>query len=91
MNNSSRPGLPSLKMITASYPAATALVAFCSKVQVPRWISATAGSAGAGGKSPGSQPEVELGSGVGGITMSLVGTSGPVTSPLPENVKVPVS
>ena len=38
-----------------------------------------------------SQPEVELGSGVGGITMSFVGTSCPVTSPLPEKSNVPVS
>jgi len=69
-----------------------ALFALSSKVQVPRWISATAGSlAGAGAKSPGSQPEVELGSGVGGITRSLVGTTTPVTSPVPEKSKVPVS
>ena len=62
-----------------------ALLALSSKVQVPRWMSATAGSsAGAGVKSASSQPEVELGSSVGGITMSLVGTTTPVTSPLPE-------
>jgi len=68
-----------------------ALLALSSKVQVPRWMSATAGSAGAGVKSPGSQPELELGSGVGGITMSLVGTTTPVTSPVPEKSYVPVS
>jgi hypothetical protein len=63
-----------------------ALLALSSKVQVPRWMSATAASAGAGVKSPGSQPEVEFGGGVGfgGITTSLVGTTTPVTSPLPE-------
>jgi hypothetical protein len=49
MNSSVRPGLPSLTMITASSPAATALATLTSKKQVPRWTSATAGSAGAGG------------------------------------------
>ena len=49
-----------------------------------RWIRATAGPEGAAGKSVGSQPLVEDGSAVGGMTMSLVGTSAPVTSPSPE-------
>ena len=52
---------------------------------MPRWTSATAGSAGAGGKSSGSQPLVELGSGVGGSTTSVVGTTTPSTDPEPEN------
>ena len=60
------------------------MAAFTSKKQVPRWISAIDGPAGAGAKSLASQPEVELGVGVGGTTMSLVGTTVPVTSPLPE-------
>jgi hypothetical protein len=56
-----------------------------SNVQMPRWTSTTAGSAGAAGKSAASQPAVEdVGSGPGGIWMSLTATSGPVTSPLPE-------
>jgi hypothetical protein len=68
------------------------LAALSSKKQVPRWIRAICGSvAEAGVKSPGSQPEVELGSGVGGITKSLVGTMLPVTLPLPEKSNVPVS
>jgi hypothetical protein len=53
-------------------------------VQVPRWIRAIAGVAGAAGKSVDSQPLVEEGSAVGGRTTSLVGTSRPVTSPSPE-------
>jgi hypothetical protein len=48
-------------------------------------MSATCGSvADAAGKSSGSQPDVEPGVGVGGITMSFVGTTAPVTSPLAE-------
>ena len=51
--------------------------------------------AGVGGRRNevrGSQPEVlPFGSGVGGITMSLVGMIAPVTSPLPEYSSVAVS
>ena len=86
-----RPGLPSLKMISASYPAAAALSALTAKSQEPRCASAMAGSAGAATKSPGSQPEVLLGSGVAGMTKSLVGTTGPEMSPLPEYSKIAVS
>jgi hypothetical protein len=73
-------------MMTASYPAASALLAFTSKSQAPRWISATCGSvAEAGVKSLASHPEVELpASGPGGIWTSFVGTTVPVTSPVPE-------
>jgi len=79
--------------MTASYPAATALFALSSNVQVPRWTRATWGSVGeAGVKSAASQPELdEPGSAPGGIWMSFVGTTVPVTLPLPENSNVPVS
>ena len=55
---------------------------------MPRWTSATAGPAGAAGKSVGSHPLVELGSAGGGMTMSLVGTTTPSTVPDPEYRKV---
>jgi hypothetical protein len=53
---------------------------------VPRWISATCGSvAEAGVKSEASQPLWEvLAVAPGGITMSFVATSVPVTSPVSE-------
>jgi hypothetical protein len=35
-----RPGLPSLKMIAADAPAASAFATFSAKVHVPRWINA---------------------------------------------------
>ena len=60
------------------------VVGLGSNVQVPRWISAIAGSAGAGAKSLASQPELLLGSACRGIMTSFVGMTGPVTSPLPE-------
>ena len=41
-------------------------------------------NSGAGGKSSGSQPLVDLGSGDGGITRSMVGTTAPSTDPAPE-------
>ena len=86
-----RPGLPSLKMIKASYPAALALSALTAKSHEPRWASAIDGSDGAGSKSLASQPDVLLGAGVAGMTRSLVGTTGPDTSPLPEYSKMSVS
>ena len=43
-----------------------------------------AGVAGAVERSVASQPDVLLGSGVGGMTMSPVGATTPVTSPLAE-------
>ena len=67
------------------------MAAFTANVQVPRWIRATFGPVSDAGKSPISQPEVELVAGVGGITMSLVGTNAPVTSPLPEYASVLVT
>ena len=60
------------------------MLTFWRKVQVPRWMSATAGSAGAGAKSDASQPAVEPGVAPGGIWLSRTGTTRPVTSPLPE-------
>ena len=82
----SRPGWPSLKMTTASYPAATALLTFFSKVQVPRW---TCGSvAEAGMKSDVRQPAHELAVEVAGMTLLNSGTRVPVTSPSPEYSRV---
>ncbi len=81
-NRSLRPGWPSLKITTAEAPAAAALSAFCRKVQVPRWISATL-PAGNPAKSLVSQPLVELGVGVGGMMTSTAVTP-VVTSPEPE-------
>ncbi len=84
-NSSVRPGWPSLKMIAASYPAAAAFAAFTAKSQPPRWISAICGAVvEAGVKSAGWHPAFELGSGVGGRTLSSTGTTWPVTSPLAE-------
>jgi|GEM_PF-3515126 len=55
-----RPGWPSLKTITPPAPAATALVALISNVQVPRWTSAMLpGTKPA--KSAVSHPLVDLG------------------------------
>lgn len=51
--------LPWLKMITPAAPAAAAFSAFCSKLQVPRWISAIE-PAGKLAKSSASQPLVEV-------------------------------
>ncbi len=79
-----RPGWPSLKMTTALAPAALALAALRLKSQVPRWTSAMLPDTAAG-KSAASQPLDEFGAGAGGISMSVVGTSRPVTSPEPEN------
>ncbi len=52
-------------------------------------MSAISGSVGdAGAKSDASQPEVDPGVAGGGIWTSLVGTTRPVTSPLPEYSRV---
>ena len=84
MNSSVRPTWPSLKMIAASYPAAAALAALTSKVQVPRWINATAGPVGAAGKSAASQPESVVPASPAGGNSTSIGTTVPVTSPLAE-------
>ena len=61
-----RPGWPSLKMIDADRAGRLGVRALSAKVQVPRWISAMlpAGEAGEVGRL---QPEVDDGSGVGGV------------------------
>jgi hypothetical protein len=87
--SSVRPGWPSLKMITAAAPAASALSALTPNVQVPRWISAML-PAVKPAKSAASQPDVEPGWAGGGIWTST-GCTGAVTSPLPEYWKLPVS
>jgi hypothetical protein len=86
-----RPGsLPWLKMTSASAPASWALRALTAKSQVPRWLRTT--SAGLlrsrPAKSAGSQPLVLARS---PSRLMSTGTTGPVTSPVPENSKVPVS
>ncbi len=75
-------------MITAAAPASTALLNFCVKAQVPRWISEMLPSVSAG-KSSGSQPLVlEFAAAPGGIMTSLVGMTSASTSPLVENSTV---
>src|SRR4051794_26551137 len=67
LNTPSRPGWPSLKMITPTAPAAVAFCTFVPNVHVPRWTSAILPATPA--KSLGAQPLVELGLGVGGMTV----------------------
>ena len=76
-----RPSWPSLKMMTALAPAATALSAFCRKVQVPRWMRAMLPAVNPS-KSDASQPLVELGAAVGRVRST--GVTSAVTSPSPE-------
>src|SRR5881397_3124934 len=80
LNTLVRPGLPSLKMITPTAPAAVALSTFTPKLHVPRWIRAILPAKPL--KSLGLHPLAELGVGVGGMTVPPAGlTWAPVASP----------
>ena len=72
MNSSSRPGLPSLKMMTACSGANG--VGELTRSRSSKLDKGRSPAGRSGAKSPGSQPESELETGVGGITLSLVGT-----------------
>jgi hypothetical protein len=78
-----RSAWPSLKMITALAPAVWALRALSVNGQVPRCSRATLPVVKPA-KSVNSQPLVELGAGAGGSVTSI-GWTGAVTSPLVEN------
>src|SRR4051794_33292986 len=76
-----RPGLPSLKMTTPAAPACSALSTFTPKLHPPRWIRAIL-PANELSKSLAAHPLVELGAGVGGMTVWPAGlTWAPVASP----------
>ena len=73
--------LPSLKMIAAEAPAASALTALSTKPHVPRWMSATL-PAGNPAKSDASHPLVDPPTGGSSRSTAVIGAT---TSPLPEN------
>src|SRR5919199_3549956 len=80
LNTLVRPGLPSLKMITPTAPAAVAFSTFTPKLHVPRWIRAILPAKPV--KSLGLHPLAELGVGVGGMTVPPAGlTCAPIASP----------
>ena len=77
--------LPSLKMITASAPAATALAIFTEKSQVPRWkqrdVSGEAGEVS--GLAAGVGSPIGL-SGLGSGTTTSTSCTTPSNGQLPE-------
>jgi hypothetical protein len=84
-----RNGWPSLKITTATAPAAWAFATLTEKLQLPRWMTAMLPGVKPA-KSAASQPLVELLSvGPGGIWTST-NWAGAVTFPVPEKVKVAV-
>ena len=86
----SRPGVPWLKMMMASAPAASARVAFSEKKQAPRWTRAMSMSPDQSmpAKSAASHPLVEA---AGSSSDRSTGMTGPMTSPVPEPLNDPVS